>query len=146
MSGISLIDRLQGVVPGREFKCCTRVPLSIQRHTCQRLPMIVDGNRTRCRQPVFAGDLNADRGPRVSPLIGRLCPHRRLRGSAPRAIRASRQRGYCQSDPKSCNCLQPQTAAQQTSHVHLLQISRKDGEPPSDGSLNSLYPAGPRPA
>ena len=88
--------------------------------------MVADGHSAGCRKAVFATYGDGHSGLSAPAQIAGLRAHGGLRGHSTRTLRSQRQRGHRQRDAKSCNQLKPQTAAVNASHVHLLQISRKN--------------------
>src|ERR1039457_7613660 len=107
----------------RKGKLNLGLALGVERGSGQGLAAVADGDGAGGRQSIFAGYGDGDSSLGEATLIASLRGKRCLRGQTLRTIRSHCQRGHRQSDTKSCNQLKPQTAADQTSHVHLLQNS-----------------------
>ena len=123
MRGVAGVSRGERVVAFGQVEGRRGVALGVERNTGNLPALVTDDDCAGGRLPVLAGDGDAEGDLGTPALVAGLRGQRGLRGHTPRVRGGERQRRQRQRDAYSCNQLKPQTAADKTSHVHLLQIS-----------------------
>jgi len=125
MGDVTDIGCSEGVVTGREGKSDGCVTLRVESCAGQLVAVITDSNSAGGGKAIFTGDGDTESCLRASGLIAAFHGQLGLGSNSCPILNGEGQRGRGQCDDDCCNQLKPQTAADHTSHVHLLQISRK---------------------
>ena len=128
MGSVAGIDRAQQMIACRQVKHNTGLALGVQRRARQLPALVADSDGALSGQPILAGHGHLNGSLCAPVLVAGLRAQRGLRGQASRALRGYSQRGHHQCDTQSCNQLKPRIAAENASHVHLLQNSKSDSK------------------
>jgi hypothetical protein len=117
--------------PAGRSRTTSGLALGVERGAGQLAAKVANGYGTGGGKAIISGDGDGNSGLGAAGVVVCLNIERGLRGLGLRGqvlliLRGKRQCGHRQCHADCCNQLKPQTAADHTSHVHLLQISRKN--------------------
>ena len=118
MRSVPLVHGAQGMCAGKQtYDGNCALPCASRAVPESGLPLIFKDHRAGCGKAILAGNGHGNAGLGAAAVIAGLRGHGGLRG-----LRAGRGNGgKCQDQAQSCKPVKPQTAAEETSHVHLLQ-------------------------
>src|ERR1035441_5546578 len=142
MCVIAGVDGGEAMFAGEQRKCRSGVTLGVERYPSQGLTSILDHDGAGSGEAIASDDGDPQGGLGAAGLVMEFRGQSGFRGETTCVSSGQCHCGQCQSGTQCCYQLKPPTAADQTSHVGLLQISRKSRSSPMCGSVHPLYPAG----
>ena len=127
MAGVANISGGQGVLAGGQSQIDGGVTLVVEGGAGKRVSVVSERDGAGGGKSIVTNDGDCQVGDGAAGLVAGFRGERGLGGLClcRKAMRGETSRGQSQRNAQSCNRFKPQTAADDTSHVHLLQISRK---------------------